>query len=291
MSSIGIVTDSTAYLPSSFKEQFEIEVVSLTINFEDGSFPEAELGNDFVQFYEKIQRSSFLPTTSMPSVGDFIEVYEKIAKRVDKIISIHIAESLSSTVKAARVAAQMLPGLDIQVIDSKTTAIGLYMIIEAAVRAIASGMGKDVLQIIQHIIDGMSFFVMPETLEYMHRGGRVSAVGAMLGNLLQIKPILYFNKARNNVVEVLEKVRTQEKGLQRILEEMKKQGPNIRVYAGHVGAEAQGRALVERIQSIFPGLTPELLQVGPVVGAHSGPGTLGLVFYPLTPSLKKLFAL
>ena len=155
------------------------------------------------------------------------------------------------------------------------------MIIEAAMRAVASGMGKDVLPIIHYIIDRMSFFIVPDTLEYLHRGGRVSAVAAMLGNLLQIKPILYFNKARNNVVEVLERVRTKEKGLQRILEEMKKQGPNIRVYAGHVAAEVQGRALVERIQSIFPGLSPDLLQVGPVIGTHAGPGTLGLVFYPL----------
>ena len=101
MSRIGIVTDSTAYLPCDFKERFDIEVVSLTINFEDESFPEESLHSDFSQFYEKIQHSSSLPTTSMPSIGDFIQAYERIAERVDMIISIHIAESLSSTVKAA----------------------------------------------------------------------------------------------------------------------------------------------------------------------------------------------
>jgi DegV family protein with EDD domain len=291
MDRIGIVTDSTAYLSPRFKKEHQVEVVSLTVNFEADSFLEEEMGGDFGGFYERLRKAPHPPTTSQPSVGDFLEAYERAGTRADSIISIHIAEGLSGTVKAARTAAQMLPGLDITVVDSHTTSIGLYMVVEAAVRAIAEGMAKDeVLKIVDYIVEHCMVLFTLDTLEYVRRGGRIGGAAALLGNLLQIKPILFFNPRKNNTIDILDKVRTWGNAVRRIMDEMQKMGPNIRVCAAYAGIEAMGQELVSRVRAIYPHLTPELHQLGPVLGVHGGPGTVGLGFYPLTPTIARLFA-
>ncbi|HHW40920.1 MAG TPA: DegV family protein [Syntrophomonadaceae bacterium] len=289
MARIGFVTDSTAYLPREFKEEFQIEVVSLTINFEGESYPEEGLYEDFADFYERLSQVPYLPTTSQPSVGDFLQAYERLAGRVESIISVHITGGISGTVKTARSAAQMLPELDITVIDSRITAVGLYTILEAAARAAAAGLGKgDVLQIIDHIVEHQLLLFIPATLEYLRRGGRIGGAAALIGNLLQIKPILFFNPAKNNIIDLYDKVRTKEKAIQRVLAEMEKKGAPLKTVVGHVNAEQEGRNLVERVKALHPEYSPELCPVGPVIGTHIGPGAMGLCFYPLTPQLEKL---
>lgn len=293
MGKIGFVTDSTAYLPPSFKERFKIEVVSLTISFEGESFQEEGLYDDFDLFYQKLSRVSSLPTTSQPSIGDFLNAYQKLGERVDSIISVHITEGISGTVKTARAAARMLPELDITVIDSQAAAVGEYMLLRAAVQAMLSGCTKkEILEIIQYVIEHRTLLFLPSTLEYLRRGGRIGGAAALLGTLLQIKPILYFNPEKNCIIDLYEKVRTREKGVQRILAEMKtalRTCPDLDTAVVFVGAESYGRDLVERIQAIYPSALPELCPVGPVVGAHIGPGTVGLYFYPMTPQLKKYY--
>lgn len=292
MGKIGFVTDSTAYLPVSFKERFEIEVVSLTINFEGKSFREEGLYDDFDAFYKKLNHAFSLPTTSQPSIGEFLNVYQKLGERVDSIVSVHITEGISGTVKTARAAARMLPELDITVIDSHAAAVGEYMILKAAVQAALSGCTKDeIIEIIQYIIEHHSLLFLPSTLEYLRRGGRIGGAAALLGTLLQIKPILFFNPEKNCIIDLYEKVRTREKGLQRILAEIKKAlyvYPDLITAVVYVGTESYGMDMVKRVQAIYPGALPELCPVGPVIGAHIGPGTVGLYFCPRTSRLKKL---
>lgn len=293
MGKIGFVTDSTAYLPPAFKEQFQIEVVSLTINFEKESFPEENLYNDFDEFYQKLRHVSYLPTTSQPSIGDFLDVYRKLGERVESIISVHITEGISGTIKSARSAAAMLPELDITVVDSNATAVGIYMILKTAARAADAGLGRDeVLEIIHYIIDNQKLYFLPDTLEYLRRGGRIGGAAALVGTLLQIKPILFFNREKNCIIDLYEKVRTREKGLQRILDEMEKAYricPALETAVVHVGAEPLGKDLIRRVQNLHPDFSPELCPVGPVIGAHIGPGTVGLYYYPLTPQIKNMF--
>lgn len=291
MDTIGIVTDSTAYLTPDYKKQHQIEVVSLTVNFETDSFLEEDLGGDFGGFYERLRKAPHLPTTSQPSVGDFIDAYERAGTRASSIISIHIAEGLSGTIKSAQAAAQMLPELDITVVDSRATSIGLYMAVDAAVRAVAAGMGKDeVLKMVNHVVEHSVVLFTLDTLEYLRRGGRIGGAAALLGNLLQIKPILYFNPRKNNTIDVLDKVRTWRNAVRRMMDEMQKMGPGIRVCAAYADVEAMGQELVSRIRAIYPHLTPELHRIGPVLGSHGGPGTVGMVFCPLTPNIAGLFA-
>ncbi|AFV11728.1 DegV [Thermacetogenium phaeum DSM 12270] len=292
MKKIGFVTDSTAYLPPAFKEQHQIEVVSLTINFEEESYPEVDLFDDFDGFYKRLRQASTLPTTSQPSIGDFLNVYQKLGEKVESIISVHITEGISGTIKSARSAAAMLPELDITVVDSNATAVAIYMILKAAVRAADAGLEKDkVLEIINYIVDNQKLYFLPETLEYLRRGGRIGGAAALIGTLLQIRPILFFNKERNCIIDVYEKVRTREKGLQRILEELERDYrtcPDLEVAVVHVGAENLGQDLMRRVQNLLPDCRPDYCPVGPVIGAHIGPGTVGLYFYPVKRQHKSL---
>jgi len=292
MDKIGIVTDSTAYLPRHLKDEFGIEVVSLTVNFEGNSFPEEVLYDNFNEFYERLRRAKFLPTTSQPSVGDFLQVYERLAERVESIISIHITGGISGTVQTARAAARMLPGADITVVDSRAAAVGEYMIVDAAARAARAGLPRDeVLSIINHIITHMTLFFMPGTLEYLHRGGRIGGAAALVGSLLQIKPILYFNWDKNNIIDLYDKVRTREKGIRFMLDRLERayrNCPDLKTAVVHVGCEREGQALIDRIKALHPEFSPDSCPVGPVVGAHIGPGTVGLCCYPLTPQLKEI---
>ncbi len=291
MGNIGIVTDSTAYLSPEQVEELQVEVVSLILNFGDRSWPEASV-SDYRDFYGELRTVPYLPTTSQPSMGDFLQTYEGLAGRVESIISIHLAEGVSGTVQVARSAARMLPGVDISVVDSGAASIGLYFQVAAASRAAAAGWEKErILRILDYIFENRTLLFMPDSLEYLRRGGRIGDAAALLGTLLQIKPILYFNKDKNNVIDVYEKIRTRERGLQRILAELAgayRENNDLKTGVVHVGAEIEGQEFLQRIRVLYPGLSPELCPAGPVVGAHIGPGTLGLCFYPLTAELKEI---
>jgi DegV family protein with EDD domain len=225
-------------------------------------------------------------------MGDFLQAYDHLAGKVDSIISIHLSAGISGTVQVARSAARMMPGVEVCVVDSGAAAIGTYMLVDAAARAAAAGWERDrILQSLEDIKRRRTLLFMPESLEYLKRGGRIDAAAAMIGTLLQVKPILYFNPDKNGIIDVYEKIRTRERGLQRILAELDKayrQTPDLKTGVVHVGAEVEGKALVQRIRGLYPELTPDLCPVGPVVGAHIGPGTLGICCYPLTSDLKEI---
>jgi DegV family protein with EDD domain len=288
MGKIGILTDSVAYLLPEQIEELKVEVVSLVINFGDQSWPEASV-SDYTGFYEQLRRVSYLPTTSQPSMGDFLRAYGQMAGKVGSIISIHLSAGISGTVQVARSAARMMPGVDISVVDSGAAGVGTYMLVDAAARAAAAGWERDrILQTLEYIKENRTLLFVPESLEYLKRGGRIGGAAALVGTLLQVKPILYFNPAKNGIIDLYEKIRTRERGLQRILAELDKayrQTPDLKTAVVHVGAEAEARVLLQRVRDLYPELAPDLCPVGPVVGAHIGPGTLGICCYPLTGDL------
>jgi len=292
MERIGIVTDSTAYLNTEQKERMQVRVVSLTITFDGESIPEEGLFNNFDDFYEKLSRVSYLPTTSQPSVGEFIKVYQDMAQHYDHIISVHLSRGISGSVKTAQTAANLLPEIDITVIDTQAACIGEYLAIDAGWRAIQAGYElSDVVRVIRYVVGNLSLYFMPSTLEYLRRGGRIGGAASLVGTLLQIRPILFFNPQKDCIIDLYERVRTRERGLQRMLDEMKKAydlNPNLKTAVIHVGAKTDGLAWRDRIHGLYPQFNPDFCEVGPVVGAHIGPGTLGLGFYPLTPELKEI---
>jgi DegV family protein with EDD domain len=291
MNRIGIVTDSTAYLSPAQIEELQVDVVSLIVNFGDESWPEASVA-DYRDFYDRLRQVSYLPTTSQPSMGDFLQAYDRMTGKAQSIISIHITAGISGTVQVARSAARMMPGADISVVDSGAAGIGVYMLVDAAARAAAAGWEKErILQALEYIKENRTLLFMPDSLEYLRRGGRIGGAAALLGTLLQVKPILFFNNEKNDIIDVYEKIRTKEKGLQRILAELDRayqRSHELKTGIVYVGAEPEALALRQRVRDLYPGLEPDMCPVGPVVGAHIGPGTLGICCYPLPEDMRDI---
>lgn len=274
MGRVRLVTDSTAYLPAETLERLGITVVPLSVTYEGETFREGE-GPSFAEFYARLRRGGF-PTTSQPSAGDFVEAYRRVAQGCEHIISVHLSAGFSGTVASAQQAAGMLPELDITVVDSLSASAGLGLVVREAAALAAAGAGKDeVMEIIWGMRENMHLLFVVDTLEYLHRGGRIGGAQALFGSLLQVKPILTIK----GTIDVFDKVRTKGKAVARAREELEKflaSHPREKVRAAviHVDAPAEAQALREALD--WPGL--EVFETGPVLGAHAGPGTVGFAF-------------
>ncbi|MCR4428118.1 MAG: DegV family protein [Caldiserica bacterium] len=281
MKKVRIVTDSTCYLPPEILGEYpELSVVPLYVSFGEESFKEG-VGLKTEQFFFKLKESRALPTSSQPSVGDFLEVYKPLVEEGSAIISIHISSKLSGTVDSAQQAAQILGG-EIEVIDSLFTGMGLGFMVLEALRAERKGATKEeIVSRVMAVRDGITVIFVVDTLEYLHKGGRIGGAQALLGTLLKIKPILFLKEGR---IDVLEKVRTQIAARERmisILEEIRKESPGAKMRIAIHEAQAQQEAR-EVLESLKEKLRPEeifISSLGPVLATHTGPGLLGFACF------------
>jgi DegV family protein with EDD domain len=281
MANIGIVTDSTAYLEDAYVKEHDIKVVPLKVIMDDVSYREGiDISND--EFYRRLTESDIFPTTSQPSVGEFLDAYKEMAERYDALISIHISAGISGTFESAQSAAAEMGDYPIEVIDSRYTAIQIMMFIDEMLKGMERGMGLEELksQAEKNISQSQLMFLV-DTLEYLHRGGRIGGAQALMGSMLKIKPILYID----GTIDALEKVRGSGKAVDRLEELFAEKAGNRRIRMGLVHVQASQRMnevadnlktkLGERIVSISS------CEVGPVVGSHVGPGTVGVGFFPV----------
>jgi fatty acid kinase fatty acid binding subunit len=274
---VAIVSDSTAYLPPELAEQNGIRLVSLYVNWEDSS--ERELETNFDDFYDRLRGAERLPTTSQPSIGDFLDVYGPLVEEGYDVASIHISGAISGTVEAARQAKERLAeqsGSDkVTVIDSERSAGGLGLLALAGARAARSG--GDVQQVVDRIETARAHLKMwfaVDTLEYLRRGGRIGAASAWLGSALKIKPILTLD----NEITPIERVRTGAKAIRRLIEyaEQLQDDGNTAWVVQHIRAPEEAAQIVEATERIM-GTGPVFVsEVGPVLGTHTGPGLLGV---------------
>ncbi|MBL0385506.1 DegV family protein [Tumebacillus sp. ITR2] len=277
MSKIALVTDSAAYMPSDMIEKYDITVVPLMVNFGNESFREGvDISSD--DFYKRLASEKALPTTSQPVVGDLVVAFEKLLQTHDSVIAVLLSSGLSGTVNSAETAARMVGG-DITVIDSKITAWGqAHMVLEVA-KLREEGLPKDeIVSRVLELRDRVGAYFVVDSLEHLHRGGRVSGVSAMLGSLLQVKPVLRVNDGK---LEMFEKVRTRKKALARVIELLQeKVGENDKLVASIVYSDvkADGEAFLAQVQEAIPTAVLELSQLGPVVGTHVGPGLLAVIY-------------
>jgi DegV family protein with EDD domain len=277
MRRVAIVTDSTADLIPELLAQQAITVVPLTVNLDGRSY----LGGvdiTAVEFYQKLQQSSSHPTTSQPSPGQFKEAYERLLADHEEVVSIHISPNLSGTMGSAQQAAQMIGDERVQVIDSQFASMPLAaLVLVAANRAALGADASEVIEDVTRVREATRCFFAVSTLEYLRRGGRIGAAGALLGSVLQIKPILAIEGGQ---VVPLERVRTHDRALLRLVElaQSVDRGGGLCVVIGHAAAEPAAQALAERLEGIAESLVIQPL--GPVVGAHVGPGTVGVAAYP-----------
>ncbi|NPV53300.1 MAG: DegV family protein [Firmicutes bacterium] len=281
MKPIRIVTDSTAYLPKGWLEDHGVAVVPLLVNMNSSTYREGfDISNS--EFYARLRQAKEPPTTSQPSAGEFLETYKHLIDAgAQTIISIHISGGISGTVNSAQGAAGMLRDADITVIDSRSTGPALGFIVQEAVALVEAGAGKDaIMKRLDYLIDHMRTLFVVTDLMYLHKGGRLSGAQAIIGSILQIKPVLHFTGGR---IEVLEKVRTERRALERITDLMQAEGAGGRLptrltiaYADNRDkADGVRRSLLER----FPGLQVENVEIGPVIATHVGPGLIGFQFY------------
>lgn len=277
---VTVVADTTHYLPSEVVKAHGIQLVSLYVNWPDGrQTREAELAG-FDPFYAELRTASELPTTSQPSLGDFLAVYEPLLERGDDIVSIHIAGALSGTVAAADQARQYLVGRGMDperiiIIDSATTAAGLGMVAMAAASAAKAGAGVSAVAEAAHRCrEGVYVLFALDTLEFLRRGGRIGAASAYLGTALKIKPILTFEAQ----VTPVARVRTGSRAFAHLvghLEDRRAQGCDAFIVQ-HIQAPDEAARMVARGREIYDDEPVLVSEIGPVVGTHVGPGLLGV---------------
>lgn len=279
---VAIVTDSTTYLPRALIEQWQIHQVSLYVGWDGDLRPEHEYA-DLDAFYARLHDSPGLPSTSQPSVGDFLAVYEPLLRGGCDVVSVHIASGLSGTCESAREAARVTSQADysgrVEVIDGQTGAGGLGCLVIAAARVAARGARiEDVVAAVHEAHASLDIWFCLDTLEYLHRGGRIGAAQATVGTALRVKPILTFGTE----ITPVGRVRTRKRAFERMvfyLRELRERGATDWVVQ-HAQAGDDARRMVGEGEAIFEGEPLFCTQVGPVLGAHLGAGLLvgGMAF-------------
>lgn len=277
---IGIVTDSTADLPQELVQEFGINIVPLTVTIQNQEFRD---GVDITptEFFQALKNCRTLPVTSQPSPGAFCELYHKLLTQYDALISIHLTELLSGTVRTAQMVREMLPDARIEVIDSRSTSMGLGGLVLEAARAVKKGQSfPEVLGLIQRLREQVYLVAALDTLENVCKGGRVSKMQAFLGSLLRIKPLLRLYQGE---VEVINKARSHREAVGKLLEDFKAHfslGIDSIVSVVHTAAEEEARKLEVIVREAFGNREIIFRQAGPVLGTHLGPGVLALIGVP-----------
>ena len=274
---IAIVTDSTADLPPELAAARGITVVPLTLNFEGQSLLD---GVDITpaEFYRRLPAATTHPTTSQPSPGRFAQAYSALLADHAAVVSIHISEKLSGTYASALQGAAMTDPGRIRVIDSQLASMSLGLLTLAG--STLAAQGADAASIEARVLalrEQVQTYFSVATLEFLRRGGRIGRASALLGSVLQVKPVLCI---RDGLVTPLERVRTFDRALTRIVELTRAidRGQGVCVIVGHAGADADAERVGRELEPIAETLMIQPL--GPVVGAHAGPGVVGVGCYP-----------
>ena len=274
--SVAIVSDTCHYLPPALIAENGIHQVSLYVHLPTGTKRESEI-RDYAEFFRQLRESAELPTTSQPSVGDFLAVYEPLLDDGEEIVSIHLAGGMSGTVASAEQARQTLGrrAERVHVIDSATACGGEGLVVLAAAAAArAGGDGSAVKDRALRAREELRMWFAIDTLEYLRRGGRIGGAQAWLGAALKIKPILTVESE----ITPIERVRTSHRALERLaglLAERARDGADGWMVQ-HIQAPAEAQELVARGRELFGCEPVGVSEIGPVIGAHVGPGLLGV---------------
>ncbi len=277
MAQVRIVTDSTADIPASVREQYGIEIVPLKVHFGSETFLDA-ITIQSEQFFDKLSAVQELPTTSQPSPVDFVEVYKKLAADGAEIISIHLSSAFSGTYQSAVLAKSLLEdNVSVTIIDSKSASYGLGMLAVEAAKAAQAGKSKDeIIELIQDVRNGTGLYFLVDTLEYLKKGGRIGKASALVGSLLNIKPILSIDE--DGEISPVDKVRGSKRAISRIVELLKEdfEDESVEITIAHSSAEQAAQDFAALLKEHFDVKQTGFTALGPVIGTHVGPGTLAV---------------
>ncbi|MGZ0049880.1 DegV family protein [Brevibacillus gelatini] len=276
-----ILTDSASDIDASVRQSLGIVAVPLKVMFGAETYLDGVTISS-TEFFDKLKESQALPTTSQPSPLEFAEAYKAICDQYGsdvQIIAILLSGALSGTYQSAMIAKSMLDDkMDITVIDSRKASFVHGMICVEAAKAAQAGKSKEqILDEIDRYLDEVQVYFIVDTLEFLQKGGRIGRASAVIGSLLNIKPILTLDPA--GYVTAFDKVRGTKKALNRVLEALQEyaQGQPVKAAILHSCAHEQAAELLERVKNEFQVTESHLVQIGPVIGTHTGPGLLGVL--------------
>jgi DegV family protein with EDD domain len=266
-----VVTDSTSDVPPGWRERFGITVVPLTVSFGNETFADGiDITNE--EFFERLRRADRLPTTAAPSPGAFADAYRRLSADCDGVISIHLSSTLSATVQAATVGAQSVEGFPVHVVDSRS----LTMCVTFLCRVAAESASLDeALRQVEERVPRQRVLALLDTLRYIEMGGRVNRAQAMIGTMLDLKPILAL---ADGEIRGVDRVRTRARAFPRLVELLRRDAPLEYLAVMHAQAAEDAERLRCQLAEELPDLEIEIGQIGAVLGTHTGPGALGLTY-------------
>lgn len=279
--SIKIITDSTSYIPLKLREKYDISVVSLNVIINDKSYREVELKNE--EFYIEMDKLNDIPTSSQPSMEESLNIFTKIAKEGHDIVGVFLSSDMSGTYSTMHLVKEMVqkdyPNTNIEIVDSKTNCMQMgYIALQGAKAAKEGKSMEEVLQVINNTINKSKFLFVPDTLKYLKKGGRIGGASALLGTILQIRPILTVEDGKTTVFE---KVRTKKKAVNTIMDkvvsDINTNGLG-EVIVHHINCEKEGKEIAERLSKEL-NIDVTVQSIGPVIGLHVGPGSVGVAYY------------
>ncbi|MEK4228417.1 DegV family protein [Solibacillus sp. FSL H8-0538] len=271
-----IVTDSTAYLTPEERTRYNIRMVPLSVNLAGGTYDE-EVDITASEFYEKVRGSKEFPKTTQPPIGKFIELFEDLATEYEDIVTIHLSSGISGTYQGAIQAGNMVENIDVFAFDSEVACYvqGMF-VIEAAKMASLGASGKEIMARLEELKETMDAYFIVDDLAHLQRGGRLSAAAALIGGLLQVKPVLHF---QNKVIVPFEKIRTRKKALRKaedqLVAAMEKHGA-LQATVIHGNCETEAREWMAYLAQTYPTVDFTLSYFGPVIGTHLGEGSVAL---------------
>ncbi|WAA12033.1 DegV family protein [Fervidibacillus halotolerans] len=271
-----VVTDSTAYLSEETRKKLNIHIIPLSVVFGDQSYKE-EIDISTEEFYERLRESKELPKTTQPSTGMFVELFEELSKQYDAVISIHLSSGISGTYQGAVTAGQMVDSIKVYPYDSEISCMiqGFYAE-EAAKMAMEGEEPEAIIARLDELKSSTRAYFMVDDLTNLQKGGRLSAAQALIGSLLQVKPLLHLV---DKVIVPFEKIRTKKKATERIFEllgEDAKSGEAYRACIIHGNRKEEALLWKEKLEAKYPNVEFTISYFGPVIGTHLGEGAMGL---------------
>ena len=280
--SIKIIADSTCYLPQEYIDKYKISIASLNVLINGNSYRETDLSNDW--FYNEMAKSSTIPTSSQPSIEELYNIVESIVKNGDDVVGIFLSSDMSGTFSTSNLVKNMIienyPNAKIVMIDSRSNCMQAgFAVLEAAKAANENKSLDEVVSIAKNVIKNSKFIFVPETLDYLKKGGRIGSAAALLGSLLQIKPILTVEDGKTTVFT---KVRTKKKAIDKIVNtvlEQNSKSPIKGIIVHHINCESEGQELADRLKNSLGLDNVKIQSIGPIIGLHVGPGSIGVAYH------------
>lgn len=279
MRKVAIVTDSSPYIPEEIIREHNIHVVPLMVIWGEEDFYD---GVDItpIEFYQRLEKAKVMPSTSQPSVADFEVLFRSLDEEGYDILAILISEDLSGTISSATQAKKMLPEANIEIVNSRTLAMALGFLVLEAARAANQGANLfECKRLVENSLDKVGVIFVLDTLEFLHRGGRIGAAKRFMGTLLNVKPVLGIE---DGLVVPVDSVRTQKKALERIIgiiEERTQGQKNVRLATLHANNHETAQFVLDRAVERIPTVEKVFSEVSPVLGTHAGPGAVGLAYF------------